>query len=251
MDLVYKALADPTRRELLDRLRKKAGQTLSELCEGIETSRQSVTKHLNILERANLISVVWQGREKVHYLNPVPIRQISRRWVSKFSKPRTDALLDLKTSLEDKVTAKPEFNYVTYIAETPEKVWEALTTPEFTKQYWFGTSVESDWEEGSKVSYMVKDGEVEAVTGEILKADKPNELVYTFQLLIDESVKDEITTVQFLLEKAGETTRLTVRHYDFKEDSKMLADVSGGWTVIINGLKTLLESGKALKTSDG
>ncbi|MEE8296023.1 MAG: helix-turn-helix domain-containing protein [Sphingomonadales bacterium] len=102
MDYVFKALADATRRELLDRLKKKDGQTLSELCEGIKTSRQSVSKHLNILEEVNLVSVVWQGREKLHFLNPIPIREISRRWVSKYTKRRADALLDLKQSLEEK-----------------------------------------------------------------------------------------------------------------------------------------------------
>ena len=102
MDLVFKALADPTRRDLLDRLFEAPGQSLGALCQGIATSRQSVTKHLNILERANLVSTVWQGREKLHYLNPVPIREISRRWVSKFSKHKADALLDLKNSLEEK-----------------------------------------------------------------------------------------------------------------------------------------------------
>ena len=101
MDYVFKALADPTRRMLLDSLRKKDGQTLSELCVGIKTSRQSVSKHLKILEEVNLVSVVWQGREKLHFLNPIPIREISRRWVSKYTKRRADALLDLKQSLEE------------------------------------------------------------------------------------------------------------------------------------------------------
>ncbi|MCH7806437.1 MAG: helix-turn-helix transcriptional regulator [Proteobacteria bacterium] len=102
MDFVFKALADPTRRLLLDRLYKKRGQTLHELCEGLSMSRQSVTKHLNILEEVNLVTVVWSGREKLHYLNPIPIREISRRWVSKYTKRRADALLDLKSKVENK-----------------------------------------------------------------------------------------------------------------------------------------------------
>ncbi len=102
MDNVFKALADPTRRLLLDSLRDKDGQTLHELSQGRGMSRQSVTKHLNILEQANLVSVVWRGREKLHYLNPVPIREISRRWVSKYTKRRVDALLDLKSTVEEK-----------------------------------------------------------------------------------------------------------------------------------------------------
>lgn len=101
MDYVFKALADPTRRMLLDSLREKDGQNLSELQEGLSISRQAVTKHLNILEEANLVNIVWKGREKLHFLNPIPIREISRRWVSKYTKRRADALLDLKQSLEE------------------------------------------------------------------------------------------------------------------------------------------------------
>ncbi|MHA1544478.1 MAG: ArsR/SmtB family transcription factor [Alphaproteobacteria bacterium] len=101
MDYVFKALADPTRRMLLDSLREKDGQNLSELQKGLSISRQAVTKHLNILEEANLVNIVWKGREKLHFLNPIPIREISRRWVSKYTKRRADALLDLKQSLEE------------------------------------------------------------------------------------------------------------------------------------------------------
>ncbi len=101
MDYVFKALADPTRRMLLDSLREKDGQNLSELQEGLSISRQAVTKHLKILEKANLVNIVWKGREKLHFLNPIPIREISRRWVSKYTKRRADALLDLKQSLEE------------------------------------------------------------------------------------------------------------------------------------------------------
>lgn len=102
MDNVFKALADPTRRMLLDSLREKDGQSLSDLQEGLSISRQAVTKHLNILEQANLVNIVWRGREKLHFLNPIPIREISRRWVSKYTKQRADAILDLKQSLEEK-----------------------------------------------------------------------------------------------------------------------------------------------------
>ncbi len=100
MDEVFKALADTSRRLLLDRLHAKNGQTLNELCEGLDMSRQAVTKHLGILEDANLVATRRHGREKLHYLNPVPIHQISERWIGKFERTRLQALSDLKTKLE-------------------------------------------------------------------------------------------------------------------------------------------------------
>ena len=100
-DKVFKALADASRRQLLDRLRRKNGQTLQELCEGHDMSRQAVTKHLSILENANLISVQWQGREKLHFINPVPINAIAERWISKFQRDHLRALSALKKTLED------------------------------------------------------------------------------------------------------------------------------------------------------
>lgn len=102
MDTVFRALADPVRRQLLDRLRANNGQTLSELCEGYDMTRQAVTKHLAILEEANLVVTQWHGREKLHFLNPVPIQSIAERWMSKFDQPRLNALSELKRKLEGK-----------------------------------------------------------------------------------------------------------------------------------------------------
>jgi DNA-binding transcriptional ArsR family regulator len=100
MDEVFKALADASRRELLDRLRAENGQTLGELCVRLAMTRQAVSKHLAILEAANLVATVWRGREKLHYLNPVPIHEIAERWIGKFERSRLDALSDLKKALE-------------------------------------------------------------------------------------------------------------------------------------------------------
>lgn len=100
VDKVFKALADPGRRLLLDKLRANSGQTLGQLCEHLDMSRQAVTKHLAILEDANLVAVVWRGREKLHYLNPVPIHEIAERWIGKFERGRLRALADLKQQLE-------------------------------------------------------------------------------------------------------------------------------------------------------
>jgi len=255
MDFVFKALADETRRDLLDRLKKRDGQTLSELCEGLAMSRQSVSKHLGILEEVNLVSTLWRGREKLHYLNPVPIREISRRWVSKYAKDRADALLDLKASVEEKtMTTKPEFNYVTFINASPEKVWEALTKPEFTTKYWFNSRAEGDFSEGSDYAYRVDDDKGQnrkALAGTVLKSDHPRELVYTFTCPTNEELKDENSTVQFLLEEVEGMTKLSVRHYDFQADSKMYFGISEGWPIVLSGLKTLLESGAELNLAHG
>ena len=102
MDRVFKALADPTRRKLLDRLFAETGQTLGQLCERLAMSRQAVTKHLRLLEEANLVAVVWRGREKLHYLNPVPINAIAERWIGKFERTRLRALSELKDRLEER-----------------------------------------------------------------------------------------------------------------------------------------------------
>jgi len=102
LDRVFKALADPTRRRLLDLLHRDSGQTLSALCEPMGMTRQAVTQHLQKLEKANLVSVIWQGREKLHYLNPVPLQEIYDRWIGKFERSRLGALRDLKAHLERK-----------------------------------------------------------------------------------------------------------------------------------------------------
>ena len=99
-DVLFKALADPSRRKLLDLLHAHDGRTLNELCEYLDMTRQGVTQHLNLLEQANLIATAWRGREKLHFLNPVPLQEIYDRWIAKFEKPRLKAMLDLKKRLE-------------------------------------------------------------------------------------------------------------------------------------------------------
>ena len=150
MDGAFKALADATRRLLLDRLHERNGQTLGELCQGIGMARQSTTQHLAVLEAANLISTVRRGREKLHYLNPVPLQEIQERWTRKFEQPRVRTLSAVKRQAEEAMTDKPSFVYVTYIEASPEKVWHALTDADVTAQYW-GHSNVSDWQVGSRL----------------------------------------------------------------------------------------------------
>src|SRR5277367_1375705 len=133
MDEVFRALADPVRRRLLDRLNERSGQTLRELCTGLDMARQSVSKHLAILEDASLVTTVRRGREKLHYLNAAPISDIAERWISRYDRARVSALGDLKQALEHTTMSKPAFVYTTYIRTTPALLWQALTDLAFTR----------------------------------------------------------------------------------------------------------------------
>src|SRR5579863_10700191 len=145
-DRVFKALADPTRRFLLDRLFARDGRTLTELEADLEMTRFGVMKHLKQLEEAGLVVTKRRGREKLHFLNPVPIRLVHDRWVSKYAEPWTAALSGLKTRLESPM----EKVFEIYIRTTPERLWEAITDPEIRSKYQFGMRVGSDWTPGSR-----------------------------------------------------------------------------------------------------
>ena len=132
-DLLFKAIADPSRRKLLDVLHAHDGRTLGELCEHLAMARQSVTQHLGLLEAANLVTVQRRGREKLHFLNPVPLHDIYERWIRKFESAAPEGLARPQTtSGKRRAMNKSEFVYVTYIRTTPERLWTALTDPEFT-----------------------------------------------------------------------------------------------------------------------
>src|SRR3954449_12636385 len=152
MDEVFRALADPSRRQLLDSLNSRNGQTLSELCSGLRMARQSVSKHLAILEAANLVTTVRRGREKLHYLNAAPINEIGERWITRYDRGRVEALADLKRALEEGPMDRPSFVYTTYIRTTPERLWEALTDSAFTERYW-GATFDTDWQVGSEMTW--------------------------------------------------------------------------------------------------
>src|SRR5436305_2215859 len=145
MDEVFRALADPTRRQLLDELFREDGQTLHALEERFAMTRFGVMKHLKLLEEAGLVVSRRQGREKLHFLNAVPIRLVHDRWVSKYAEPWVAGLSDLKQRLERTM----EKVFEIYIRATPERLWQALTDPEERAVYQFGAGVHSDWSEGS------------------------------------------------------------------------------------------------------
>jgi uncharacterized protein YndB with AHSA1/START domain/DNA-binding transcriptional ArsR family regulator len=243
MNDVFRALADPTRRRLLDRLHEANGQTLGELCEGIEMARQSTTQHLAVLEAANLVSTVRQGRRKLHYLNPVPLHEIQERWIDKFELPRLQALSTLKRRAEEAMTDKPTFVYVTYIESTPERVWHALTDADLTAKYW-GHSNVSDWQVGSSWEHQRTDGsDIADVIGEVVESVAPKRLVTTWA--DSKQPSQDPTQVTFDIEPYGDIVRLTVTHENLADDTERDAAASG-WAAVLSNLKSFLETGDPL-----
>lgn len=238
-DKVFKALADPTRRHLLDRLHEHNGQTLGELCEHLDMARQSATQHVTVLEAANLVATVRRGREKLHYLNPVPLNEIQERWIDKFEHPRLRALGALKRRAEDpEMTEKPTFVYVTYIRSTPETVWHALTDADLTAEYW-GHSNVSDWQVGSTWEHRRTDGSgVVDAGGTVLATEPPRRLVMTFG-------GEPPSEVALEIEPYGDIVRLTVTHEKLSTAGDYEA-VSLGWPAVMANLKSLLETGHVL-----
>src|SRR3989440_10887683 len=145
MDVVFRALADPTRRSLLDELYEQDGQSLSALERRLPMSRFGVMKHLKLLEQAGLVTTRKRGREKLHFLNPVPIRLVHDRWVSKYAEPWAATLSGLKKTLEEELMEKV---FEIYIKTTPDRLWEAITDPDIRSKYTFGARIESDWTPG-------------------------------------------------------------------------------------------------------
>ncbi|MEV6631830.1 metalloregulator ArsR/SmtB family transcription factor [Actinoplanes sp. NPDC051470] len=244
MEQLFKALADPTRLLLLDRLRERNGQTLRELCEHLAMARQSATQHLDILVRVNLVTVVRRGRERLHYLNPAPIHEIEERWISAFDRPRLGALSAIKRQAErEAMTSVPTYVYVTYIQAGAEQVWRALTDADLTARFWGHANV-SDWQPGSSWEHRRVDGSgIADAAGTVITAEPPTRLVITFG---DSAPADrEPSVVTFLIEPYQDIVRLTVTHErlatmdDFR-------DISGGWPAVLSNLKSLLETGAEL-----
>src|ERR1017187_9595394 len=168
MDDVFRALADSTRRSLLDELFREDGQTLSALEERFAMTRFGVMKHLKQLEEARLVVTKRRGREKLHFLNPVPIRLVHDRWGSKYAEPWTAELSNLKTRLETPM----EKVFEIYIRTTPERLWEAITDSEIRGKFQFGNRIESDWTPGSRVA-MSHPGAGVLGEGENIEVDPP------------------------------------------------------------------------------
>lgn len=265
-DEVFRALADPSRRTLLDRLFERDGQTTGELEAVLPAmTRFGVMKHLRVLEGANLVTSRKVGRERHHYLNPVPIRRIHDRWLDRYAIRAADLLIDLKTTLEiDPMTspdsaapattagtlpaAVPRHVFATFIRATPEAIWRALTESDFTTRYWYGSTVHSDWTAGAPWELRTAQGQV-GITGEVLEADPSRRLVVTYAQAWG-GVDEAPSRVTFEIEGAGPgVQKLTVVHETQPGATTQIADVAAGWPFIIAGLKTLLETGRPL--SDG
>ena len=242
VDAVFRALADPTRRSLLDELFRQDGQTLNALVERFSMTRFGVMKHLKQLEEAGLVVTRRRGREKLHFLNPVPIRLVHDRWVSKYAEPWASALSDLKQRLESPM----EKIFEIYIKTTPDRLWEAITDPVLRAKYNFGAGVTSDWEPGARMEMSRPDGGLLG-EGEILEIDQPRRLVHTLVALWGDDVKDEgASRVTWEIEPVGDSCRLTVTHDQMREGAN--PQIYGGWPMILSGLKTWLETGELLTT---
>ena len=245
LEPAFKALADAHRRLLLDRLRERNGQTLGELEAALpQMTRFGVMKHLRVLEDAHLVTTRRDGRRKLHFLNPVPIRLIADRWISRYAAPLVEAMADVKHIVEKQVMAEsPKHVYEVYLRAKPEEVWRAITDSELTKQYYYDNTVESDWTPGSPIVYRNPDG-TEAITGEIVEADAPRRLVHTFFF---PGTNESPSRCTWTIEPRGEATLLILTHDDFDGETDTFKSVAHGWVPVLSGLKTLVETGRPLR----
>ncbi|MBY0288823.1 MAG: metalloregulator ArsR/SmtB family transcription factor [Mycobacteriaceae bacterium] len=255
-DEVFKALADPSRRLLLDSLNARNGQSLRDLCAELSMARQSVSKHLAVLEAANLITTVWRGREKLHYLNAEPINAIADRWINQYDRARVQTLADLKIALESEpMSNSPAFVYTTYIRTTPERLWQAITDPAFSNRY-MGHALVSDFKKGSSYVWSDCTGlEIADSEQVILESEPYRRLAFTFHTFVPElttlglaedvvkkAASERRSKVSFDIEPADDgQVKLTVIHDDFPPESTVRELISGGWPWKLANLKSELE----------
>jgi uncharacterized protein YndB with AHSA1/START domain/DNA-binding transcriptional ArsR family regulator len=251
-DAFFRALADPSRRVLMDRLYERDGQTLGELQQALpQMTRIAVMKHLRVLENAELVVSHRSGRKRLHYLNPVPVRRLHDRWLDKFRARAADVLLALQSQLEDPAMGdtqsdRPSFVSQIFIRATPDRVWRAITESEFTLRYYYQSAVESDWKPGSPYRYSI--GDDTAIVGTVIEAEPPRRLVQTFDARWDEEVAaDAPSRLTWEIEEiAPGVSKLTAIHDDFPSATATYHSVSGGMPFILSGLKSLLETGEPL-----
>jgi DNA-binding transcriptional ArsR family regulator/uncharacterized protein YndB with AHSA1/START domain len=249
MDAIFKALADPTRRDLLDRLRQRDGQTLTELESVLNMTRFGVMKHLDVLETANLVITRKVGRFKYHYLNTAPVQELVDRWIEPITRqPMTRAVLDLKSTLEGDTTmaqAKPDFMLETFIRTSPEKLWEAITKGDLSKHYYIaGASIRGTIASGEAYEYLTSDGKV-MLSGDIIEATPHTRLEMTF--VPGWGSKAPSRNV-YEIAAHGELSKLTISHYGLHAGQE---GVREGWAKIAASLKSFLETGKALDFASG
>jgi len=240
---VFKALADPTRRSLLDELFREDGQTLTALESRLPMTRIGVMKHLQVLEDAGLVVTRRRGREKLHFLNAIPIRLVHDRWVSKYTEPWADALVGLKNRLENTM----EKVFEIYIKTTPERLWEAITDHDIRAKFQFGNTITSDWSAGSNWELGNPKATGPIAAGVNLEVDPPRRLVQSFTALWGDDVRSAGTSrTTWEIEPVGDSCRLVVTHDELPDDAN--AQLYGGWPMILSGLKTWIETGEVLTT---
>ncbi len=249
MDDVFKALSDPNRRRLLDALREVDGQALTELQRQLPSlTRFGVMRDLRILESAGLLTTRRSGRHKFHYLNAVPIRLIHDRWIRHYQAPLVGAIAAMKEQLEDEDMDRPMHVSEVYIRTTPERLWQAITDPEQTRRYWYGALSHSAWTPGARWTSESEDGEV-FLDGEILESDPPRRLVHSFHVVhVADAAAEPPSRLTWQIEPMGATCKLTVTHEEMGSATQEYT--SGGWSYILSGLKTLLETGEPLRIGE-
>jgi uncharacterized protein YndB with AHSA1/START domain len=259
-DRVFKALADSTRRYLLDRLFVRDGRTLTALESDLEMTRFGVMKHLKVLEEADLVVARRSGREKLHFLNPVPIRLIHDRWIDKYTERRVSALTELKRELEGDtmtVTATTTQVYRVFIRATPEAIWEAITSPDWTDRYGYRGRAEYDLRPGGAYRALAPEEFVAGgmpevpVDGEVIEVDPPRRLVQTWRATWTEEPATRLT-YEIASGESG-VCSLTLTHEGLEDAPQTAAQVAGaiegaggGWAFVLSDLKTLLETGESL-----
>jgi uncharacterized protein YndB with AHSA1/START domain/DNA-binding transcriptional ArsR family regulator len=245
-EAAFRALADPNRRTLLDRLFERDGQALEELEAALPgMTRFGVMKHLRVLESADLVTTHRAGRRKLHFLNPVPIRLIHDRWISKYAEPWVGGMADLKHRLEAPMSA-PIHVYQIYIRATPERIWQGLTDSDLVRQYYFGSVIDSEFKAGGPITYKQPDTGRTDITGDVIEADPPRKLVHSFKVAWDPDIDDPPTRVTWEITPMGDTCLVSVTHDGFTDENATFASTRDGWPMILSGLKTLLETGERL-----
>lgn len=238
---VFRALADATRRLLLDRLDERDGQSLRELCAGLSMARQSVTKHLAVLESANLVTTQRRGRDRLHHLNPGPINAIADGWIDRYSRHRPQA--ELPSALHSTMDGAPgpgEFVYTTYIRTTPERLWHAVTTPAISDSA-LGHAIESDWSKGSP--YVWVEGGVRTENpGQLIQESDPYQrLAFTYPSTDTATADQGRSRVAFDIDPLDDQVGLTVTHHGLRPGSAMYQQISRSWPLKLANLKSELE----------
>jgi DNA-binding transcriptional ArsR family regulator/uncharacterized protein YndB with AHSA1/START domain len=248
-DLVFKALDDPSRRLLLDSLFDRDGQSLGELAELLPSmTRYGAMNHLSVLEKAELVVTVKDGRRKLHYLNPVPIQLVHERWITKYTERRARVMTQMKSSIEGADQATPDHVYQVIINAPTATVWNAIVDGDVTVDYFYGTRVESRWRVGDPISYLYPDGSV-AADGTILTIEPGVMVERYFHPRWDAELEAEGPAREiWRVDDIGGATKLTIELYETPVGSKTHTEFSGGLVFIASAMKTLIETGVPLQT---